>query len=220
MSTKPKIKTDDLLYRLLRDGHVVEFNEKKAQGMTTDLTHCDFRGVDLRGLDAAGLDFTGPNETTVPFWRTNTRSRSVGSSGPRGSPCDGTAKTHESPPEYRSREARPPGVIFKYGLDLHPGRDDFLGPRRFDTTRRAGVGDLASPQGAIGGRLGMDSCCLSWVASTRCWTHRVPRLCTSCIGSVSPVRVPVQMGKVRSDGSCNLPRVVSCRCLSDYARRR
>ena len=59
MSTKPKIKNDDLLYRLLRDGHVAEFNEKKAQGMTTDLTHCDFRGVDLRGLDAAGLDFTG-----------------------------------------------------------------------------------------------------------------------------------------------------------------
>ena len=42
MSTKPKIKNDDLLYRLLRDGHVAEFNEKKAQGMTTDLTHCDF----------------------------------------------------------------------------------------------------------------------------------------------------------------------------------
>ncbi len=59
MSTKPKIKADDVLYRLLRDGHVVEFNEKKAQGITTDLTHCDFRSVDLRGLDAAGLDFTG-----------------------------------------------------------------------------------------------------------------------------------------------------------------
>lgn len=59
MSTKPRIKADDVLYRLLRDGHVIEFNEKKSQGMSTDLTHCDFRGVDLRGLDAAGLDFSG-----------------------------------------------------------------------------------------------------------------------------------------------------------------
>ena len=59
MTAKPKIKADDVLYQLLRDGHVVEFNEKKARGVTTDLTHCDFRGVDLRGLDAAGLDLTG-----------------------------------------------------------------------------------------------------------------------------------------------------------------
>lgn len=58
MTIKPKIKADDVLYRLLRDGHVVEFNEKKAQGVTTDLTHCDFRGVDLRGLDAMGIDFS------------------------------------------------------------------------------------------------------------------------------------------------------------------
>lgn len=59
MSTQPRIKNDDVLYRLLRDGHVVEFNEKKAGGATTDLTHCDFRGVDLRGLAADGLDLSG-----------------------------------------------------------------------------------------------------------------------------------------------------------------
>ena len=59
MTTKPEIKANDVLYRLLRDGHIVDFNEKKSHGATTDLKHCDFRGVDLRGLDAAGLDFSG-----------------------------------------------------------------------------------------------------------------------------------------------------------------
>lgn len=54
----PLIKNDDPLYRLLRDGKVVEFNQQKARGAKSDLRGCDFRGVDLRGLDAAGLDLS------------------------------------------------------------------------------------------------------------------------------------------------------------------
>ncbi len=55
----PRIKNDDPLYRLLRDGKIVEFNQQKARGLSSDLTNCDFRGVDLCGLEAAGLDLTG-----------------------------------------------------------------------------------------------------------------------------------------------------------------
>lgn len=58
-SNEPRIKNDDPMYRLLRDGKIVEFNQQKARGITSDLTCCDFRGVDLRGLDAAGLDLSG-----------------------------------------------------------------------------------------------------------------------------------------------------------------
>lgn len=54
----PRIKNDDPLYRLLRDGKIVEFNQQKARGLNSDLTGCDFRGVDLRGLDATGLDLS------------------------------------------------------------------------------------------------------------------------------------------------------------------
>ncbi|MFZ5592985.1 MAG: pentapeptide repeat-containing protein [Pseudomonadota bacterium] len=55
----PKVKNNDVMYRLLRDGQVVEFNQKKAQGAKIDLVNCDFRGLDLRGLDAHGLDLSG-----------------------------------------------------------------------------------------------------------------------------------------------------------------
>lgn len=54
----PRIKNDDPLYRLLRDGKVAEFNQERARGLSSDLTGCDFRGVDLRGLEAAGLDLS------------------------------------------------------------------------------------------------------------------------------------------------------------------
>ena len=55
MSNKPKIK-DDELYRLLREGRIEEFNQRRAGGELADLTECDFRGLDLRGLNADGLD--------------------------------------------------------------------------------------------------------------------------------------------------------------------
>jgi len=59
MTRKPEIKNDNPLYRLLRDGHIEEFNENKARGERSDLTYCDFRGIDLRGIDADGLDLSG-----------------------------------------------------------------------------------------------------------------------------------------------------------------
>ena len=54
----PQIKTE-LLYRLLREGNVAEFNRRRAAGESCDLTNCDFRATDLRGLNAEGLDFSG-----------------------------------------------------------------------------------------------------------------------------------------------------------------
>lgn len=59
MGSKLRIKNDDPLYRLLREGKIEEFNTAKTQGQRSDLTNCDFRGVDLRGLDADGLDLSG-----------------------------------------------------------------------------------------------------------------------------------------------------------------
>ena len=53
---KPAIK-DDPLYRLLREGKIDEFNQRRAKGESCDLRGADFRGVDLTGIDAAGLDF-------------------------------------------------------------------------------------------------------------------------------------------------------------------
>lgn len=53
----PEIK-DCPMYRLLREGHIKDFNEKKAAGASCDLTGADFRSVSLVGIDAEGLDFS------------------------------------------------------------------------------------------------------------------------------------------------------------------
>ena len=55
----PAIKHDNVLYQLLREEQIEEFNSRRAGGERCDLTHCDFRGLDLRGLNADGIDFTG-----------------------------------------------------------------------------------------------------------------------------------------------------------------
>jgi uncharacterized protein YjbI with pentapeptide repeats len=49
----------DRMYHLLREGLIVEFNSRNANGEKSDLTGCDFRNLDLRGLDAEGLDLSG-----------------------------------------------------------------------------------------------------------------------------------------------------------------
>lgn len=56
--TAPKIKHDEPLYLLLREGKVAEFNQRRARGEQCNLVQCDFRGLDLRGLDASGLDLS------------------------------------------------------------------------------------------------------------------------------------------------------------------
>ena len=56
-SNAPQIK-DDELYRLLREGKLDEFNNRKASGESCDLSGADFRSVDLCGLDADGLDLS------------------------------------------------------------------------------------------------------------------------------------------------------------------
>jgi len=55
MSDKPQIK-DDVLFQLLKNGRIEEFNKHRAAGESCDLTHGDFRGLDLRNLDVDGLD--------------------------------------------------------------------------------------------------------------------------------------------------------------------
>ena len=53
-----RVKSDDPLYLLLRDGKIREFNGLYTRNKTADLTHCDFRHADLRGIDADGIDFS------------------------------------------------------------------------------------------------------------------------------------------------------------------
>lgn len=57
MALKP-LSYEDPLFQLLRDGNVKEFNARKSQNPTVQLTDCDFRHLDLRALDAAGIDFS------------------------------------------------------------------------------------------------------------------------------------------------------------------
>ncbi len=59
MNNRPRVKTDDPLYRLLSEGKIQDFNKEKLRAPTIDLAHCDFRAMDLRGLDASGLDLSG-----------------------------------------------------------------------------------------------------------------------------------------------------------------
>ena len=58
MSLKPINQNPDPMYRLLREGRVKDFNERKELGEKIDLTWCDFRGMDLRGLNTQGLDLS------------------------------------------------------------------------------------------------------------------------------------------------------------------
>lgn len=53
----PEIK-DNEMYRLLREGKIDEFNQRKANGETCDLSGADFRNVSLVGLDATDLDLS------------------------------------------------------------------------------------------------------------------------------------------------------------------
>jgi len=54
-NNSPEIK-DDPMYRLLREGHIDEFNARRAAGESCNLVACDLRTIDLRKLDAKGLD--------------------------------------------------------------------------------------------------------------------------------------------------------------------
>lgn len=57
MALKP-LTYQDPLFQLLCDGSVTEFNARKSQSPTVQLTDRDFRCLDMRGLDAAGIDFS------------------------------------------------------------------------------------------------------------------------------------------------------------------
>jgi uncharacterized protein YjbI with pentapeptide repeats len=59
VALKPVNTNSDPNYKLLREGRVKDFNERRKLGEPVDLRDCDFRGIDLRGLNAAGLDFSG-----------------------------------------------------------------------------------------------------------------------------------------------------------------
>jgi len=53
----PQIK-DNEMYRLLREGNIDDFNQRKAAGEDCDLSAADFRSVSLVGLNADGLDLS------------------------------------------------------------------------------------------------------------------------------------------------------------------
>jgi len=59
MTKLPEIKNDEPLYRLLREGHIEEFNAQRTAGINGNLANCDFRGIDLRGINADHVDFSG-----------------------------------------------------------------------------------------------------------------------------------------------------------------
>ena len=52
------IISDNLLYRLLRDGKISEFNQRVAAGEKAELSGCDFRHINLKGINTVGLDFS------------------------------------------------------------------------------------------------------------------------------------------------------------------
>ena len=84
MSDGLKVKIDDPLYRLLREGNIEQFNQEKAQGATVELSDCDLRGMDLRGLDADGLDLSGcyfrqSDLRGIDFSNCNLKGASIGS---------------------------------------------------------------------------------------------------------------------------------------------
>lgn len=58
MNSSPVISNDPM-YKLIREGKIKKFNEKKQAGEYCNLKSCDFRSTDLRGIDAVGLDFRG-----------------------------------------------------------------------------------------------------------------------------------------------------------------
>ncbi len=82
MSTPtPQNKTDEL-YRLLKEGKIEEFNERRARGESCDLTGADFRTVNLRGINAEGLDlsncyFRMSNLKGIDFSRTRLEGASI-----------------------------------------------------------------------------------------------------------------------------------------------
>jgi uncharacterized protein YjbI with pentapeptide repeats len=55
---KPQIKQDPM-YKLLKEGKIEEFNQRRAGGESCDLRNADLRGADLRDLDARNLDLSG-----------------------------------------------------------------------------------------------------------------------------------------------------------------
>ncbi|TNF36973.1 MAG: pentapeptide repeat-containing protein [Gammaproteobacteria bacterium] len=58
MVQQPPLIKDDAMYRLLREGKIAEFNQRRTKGESCDLRGADFRSVDLKGIDAEGLDFS------------------------------------------------------------------------------------------------------------------------------------------------------------------
>lgn len=51
----------DLLYQLLREGKIEEFNTGQHAGEVCDLNGYDFSSMDLRGINAHGLDLSDCN---------------------------------------------------------------------------------------------------------------------------------------------------------------
>lgn len=55
--SKPVIH-QNVMYQLLHEERIEEFNQRRAAGETAHLADGDFRGIDLRNLNADDLDFS------------------------------------------------------------------------------------------------------------------------------------------------------------------
>ncbi len=82
MAGPPRLKNDDPMYQLIRDGKAEEFNKAKTDGTEIVLTSCDFRSVSFKGIDVDGLDlsdcyFRQADLRGVDFRKTNLKGASI-----------------------------------------------------------------------------------------------------------------------------------------------
>lgn len=98
MTTKPVV-SDDPMYRLLRDGAIKEFNERKAGGEPANLSGCDFSGMVLQGMDADGLDLRDGFFHDTDLRGVDLRNASLEGSSIHGAKIAGAYFAAELPPE-------------------------------------------------------------------------------------------------------------------------
>lgn len=99
MSLKPINDNLDPLYRLLREGRIDEFNERKKKGEKMDLTDSDLGGLDLRDVDFKGLDLSGSYFLQTDLRGVDLSQTSLEGASLNGAKVSGTYFPKELPPE-------------------------------------------------------------------------------------------------------------------------
>lgn len=80
---RPPHTIDHILFKLLQDENMEEFNAYREAGHECDLTGAHLRGLDLRGMNADGLDLTdvyfrGADLSGIDFRKANLVGASIG----------------------------------------------------------------------------------------------------------------------------------------------